>query len=95
MAYLNTTNYSTRFMDGNKCDDVFDIMVDNYSMMDVCNSSIDFCEAIFSNGFIFAMENGMMPILGSEMCTFESKHEQEYHHVIFEDKCYVMYFKEA
>jgi hypothetical protein len=83
-------------MDGNKTTEVFELMCEEYGMNAMCcETQFDYEEAIFSNGFIHAMENGMMPILGSEREEHERKrNNEEYHHFIHEGECYVVYFKE-
>lgn len=91
---MKTREITTRFMRANKTDEVFDMMVEEFGMPEMCNAKIDFNEALFSNGFIYACENGMMPILGSEKETFENTGDQEYHHLIFNEVCYSVFFKE-
>jgi len=91
---MKTRQVNTRFMQGNldvECE-IFDIMVNEYGMSEVCNSGINFEDAIYSNRFIEAIENGSIPCLelvdNSEMI----RGEKEYHHVIIDDVCYKMYF---
>lgn len=89
---MKTTKVHTRFMDGNKTTEVFDILSEHYGMNVVCNHKIDYEAAIFSNGFINAIEDGLIPILGSEHESFKQKQDKEYHHFILNDECYVVYF---
>lgn len=92
---MTTRKVTTRFMQGNKTEEVFDILADEYGMGAVCCDEIDWCEAIFSNGFILAMESGMMPILGSQEISIGGrKNDVEFHHIIFNNECYKIYFKE-
>ena len=90
---METRKANTRFMNGNIDVEgvIFDLLVDNYGMSEVCNSIISFDEAIYSDGFILAIENGKIPELGIvENC--KKNTSKEYHHVIYNDECYVMYF---
>ena len=92
---MTTTDITTRFMRGNKTPEVFEEMSCVYGMGELCNHFIDYDQAIFSDGFISAMENDMMPILGSEKQTGRHNHgDKEYHHLISNDVCYVVYFTE-
>lgn len=91
---MKTLEITTRFMIANKTDEIFDEMASHYGMDVICSQAVDFEEALFSNGFINAMENDLIPILGSEHLAHEQKSEQEYHHFILNDKCYVIYFEE-
>lgn len=81
-------------MEGNKDKEgvIFDLLVSSYGMSSVCNSDIDFDEAIYSNGFINAIERGLIPILDSVEESFKMKKECEYHHLMFNNECYIMYF---
>lgn len=80
-------------MDANKTIEVFDIMADYYGMSEVCNDEIDYCDALFSNGFIYAMENGLIPILGSQTTVGGARMYGESHHLIFDGECYLVDFK--
>jgi len=95
----NIRKVSTRFMDGNIDLDgcIFSLLVDEYGMSEVCKNKneIDFDEAIYSNGFIHAIEEGMIPMLNEIAPSFESKIDGEYHHFIHKEECFVMYFKEV
>jgi hypothetical protein len=96
LVEIQTTTVNTRFMNANKSDDVIDILEDHYGSSELYNGEIDFCEALFSNGFILAMENGLIPVLGThELAHKRINGGQEYHHFIFEDKCYHIFFTEA
>lgn len=82
-------------MQGNKTSEVFDLMADHYGMGVVCSDEIDWSEAIFSDGFILAMDSDLMPILGShEVSLGARKNDTEFHHIIFNDECYKVYFEE-
>lgn len=91
---METRKINTRFMQGNKTSEVFDLMADHYGIFEVCESKIDYSEAIFSDGFILAMERDMMPILGSEEISFTGRKYGEFHHLIYNDECYKVYFEE-
>jgi len=91
---MKTEKINTRFMQGNKDIDceIFDIMIDNYGHEKVLlENDINFEDAIYSNGFIHAIENGLIPTL-ELISSIESKRPQEYHHIIINDECYIMYF---
>jgi len=93
---LRTRKKQTRFMNGNIDVDgvIFDILVDNYGMSEVCSSNFDAENAIYSDGFIRAVESGKIPTLELH---FTDSHRffndlEEYHHVIINDECYNVYF---
>lgn len=91
---METLKVNTRFMQGNKTDEIFDILSNEYGMGVVCSSKIDWCESIFSNGFILAVESGMIPILGTEKISdYKNRNGKEFHHFIFNDECYIIYFE--
>ncbi len=80
-------------MQGNKCDQMIDILADEYGMGAICNHEIDFAEALYSDGFINAVENGLIPNINDvDDCTSNKKGDKEYHHIIINDKCFIMYF---
>ena len=82
----------TRSMDANRTEIVFDILVEKYGMDKVCFDEIDWLEALFSNGFMLAIKEGLTPELGSHKLSGESKYCGEYHHLISNEICYVIYF---
>ena len=92
---MKTRNTKTRFMNGNIDVDgeVFDILSSEFGMAAVCECEIDFDDAIYSDGFVHAIENGLVPQIDTISKSFESKKEGEYHHLIYNDECYVIYFK--
>lgn len=49
-------------------------------------------DIIYSDGFISAVENGLVPSLENIQEAFLPKTNKEYHHFIFEDECYIAYF---
>ena len=50
-------------------------------------------DIIYSDGFVHAIEMGLFPELEIHE-SFLAKRDQEYHHLIVKDKCYVAYFNE-
>jgi len=92
---ISTRKVNTRFMSGNLDidGDIFNILVDKYGMKKIVHHIINYNEAIYSDGFIRAMENGKTPILDSEVESYKPKSEGEYHHLIYDDICYVVYFE--
>ena len=71
---MEVQKINTRFMRGNKTDGVFDLLADHYGMPEVCSNEIDFCECIYSDGFIRAIEqDNLIPVLGSHQLNEESK----------------------
>jgi len=92
---MTTQKVKTQFMMGNKTSEVFELMAEKYDWSQLCNHTIEYDQAIFSDGFIAAMERGQMPILGTEKESGTNRHgNQEYHHLIDNDVCYVVYFTE-
>ena len=87
---------STRFMDANKDVNavVLNVLIDYYGMSAVFNSEFDWEECLYSNGFVHAIQQGLVPVLGTESESFKPKRDGEYHHFISNDECYVVYFKE-
>lgn len=75
---------------------IFDILVEEHGMKEVCSSNFDTDNAIYSNGFISAIKDGKIPML--ELHSTDSHRTfnelEEYHHVIINDECYNVYFKE-
>jgi len=83
---LKTKKIQTRFMEGNICDEM-------YYISD--NLNFDFDNAIYSNGFIAAVKNGLVPDFDTLIISNKSsnnKSNQEYHHVIIGDICYIVFF---
>lgn len=81
-------------MNGFFCDEMYNILVDYYSNHEVAHHPIVFEEAIYSQGFVSAVERGLKPEISQYHEAHLSKSEKEYHHIIFNDTCYVMYFSE-
>jgi hypothetical protein len=94
---LNTRNKKTRFMNGNidLDGDILNILIENYGQKEVMLSDFDTDNAIYSDGFIDAIEAGKIPTL--ELHTTDSHRHfnelEEYHHVIINDECFNVYFK--
>ena len=94
---LNIRKKQTRFMNGNIDVDgiIFDILVDEYGMKEVVFSDFDTDNAIYSDNFILAIKRGAIPTLKlypTDSYRFHNDLE-EYHHVIINDECYNVYFK--
>jgi len=83
---------NTRFMQGNKDNEgiVLDVLLNAYGKAAIL-SDIDFDNAIYSNGFISAIENGLIPELNT-IPSYLPKKDKEYHHIIINDECFIMYF---
>lgn len=96
---LNTRNKSTQLMNGNIDIDgtILDILAENHGHGAVYSCGWDPCEAIYSDGFIEAIEGGKTPML--ELFPTDSHRHyselEEYHHVIINDECFNIYFKDA
>jgi len=90
---MKTQKINTRFMNGNKDveGEIFSLLCSEYGTGNVLNSEIDFDNAIYSDNFIFAIESGLIPVLELKP-SFEAKKDAEYHHLIINDECFVMYF---
>jgi hypothetical protein len=95
--YIKTRNIKTPRMAGNIDLDgcIFDILVENYGQQKVLLSDFDTDKAIYSNGFISAVERGLIPTLDLfDTDSYRAYNElEEYHHVIIGDRCYNVYFK--
>jgi len=94
---MKTRTVNTRFMRGNIDVDghIFNVLANEYGMSKVCASDFDTDTAIYSDGFIDAIEDGKTPVLElfpTDSHRFYSKYT-EYHHVIIDDTCYNIYFK--
>jgi hypothetical protein len=90
---MKTRKVNTRFMTGNidvECV-IYDIMANTYGMMVICECGIDFEDAIYSDGFIYAIESGLIPEL-EIVKNYDKRGDQEYHHLIINDECFRMYF---
>ena len=90
---------NTQFMSGNIDLDgcIFDILVENYGQQKVLLSDFDTDKAIYSDGFISAIEKGLIPTLDlfdTDSHRFYNE-LKEYHHVIIGDRCYNVYFKKV
>lgn len=91
---MKTLKISTRFMNGNLDVEnvIFDILCDNYSKKEVFESIFGNDDIIYSDGFILAIENGLIPDITRVEESFETKKIGEYHHIILNDKCFSVYF---
>lgn len=71
---------------------IFDLLVDNFGMKEVCECGISFDDVIFSDGFINSINCGRLPVELKVYESFLPKKDNEYHHVIINNECFVMYF---
>ena len=94
---INTKNTATRFMNGNIDLDgeILNILINEYGQKEVLFSDFDTDNAIYSDGFIKAVENGKTPTLKLHSTDSHRVYNEleEYHHVIINDECYNVYFK--
>lgn len=94
---MRTRKVQTRFMNGNIDIDnvIYDLLIDEYGHGAVYSSDFDTDNAIYSDGFIRAIENGKVPML--KLSPLDSKwfynENEEYHHVIINNECYNVHFK--
>jgi hypothetical protein len=101
-VYFENTPYQMQevkisFMNGNKDLDglVYDTLCENYSQKDLLKCNINFDDAIYSNGFIDAIINGLVPNLELHSTVSNAGYLQdEYHHIFIGEKCFKMYFTE-
>jgi hypothetical protein len=92
---MTTEKVHTDYMVGNRTSEVFELMTEKYDWSEMCNHHIDYDQAIFSDGFISAIKRGQLPILGTEKESGTNLHGgKEYHHLISDGVCYVVYFTE-
>jgi hypothetical protein len=96
---LKTRNKETRFMNGNIDIDgeILNILINEHGQKAVYSSDFDTDNAIYSDGFISAIEEGKIPMLELHSTDSQRRFNQleEYHHVIINDECYNVYFKDA
>lgn len=74
---------------------ILDILIEEHGQIEVMNSEFDTDNAIYSDGFISAIEDGKIPMLElypTDSHRFSNELE-EYHHVIINDECFNVYFK--
>lgn len=94
---MNTRKKHTRFMIGNIDLDgyISDVLIAEYGLKAVLSSDFDLDNAIFSDGFIKAVESGKIPTLDLYPTDSHRYYNDlnEYHHVIINDECYNVYFK--
>ena len=96
MIQVNTRSKRTRFMNGNIDVDgeIFDILVNEYGMKKILESNFDTDNAVYSDGFIRAIEEGKVPTLELHPTDSHRFYNElsEYHHVIINDDCFNVYF---
>jgi len=90
---MNTYTYRNGSMNAHRTSEVFEAMEEHYGMAAMCADEFDYEEAAFSAGFIHAVKQGRIPVLGSHL-EFHDGRAQEYHHAILGDVCYTIYFHE-
>ncbi len=94
---MKTRKTNTRFMHGNIDIDgiVCDILTNEYGHSDFYSSDFDTDNAVYSDGFICAVEERKTPTLEPFPTDSHRFHNdlEEYHHVIINDECYNVYFK--
>lgn len=91
---FDTRTIKTRFMKGLICSEMYNILAYYYSNREIAHHPISFEDAIYSQGFINAVERGLIPEIYEYHEAHLRKQDKEYHHIIDNDTCYVMYFKE-
>ena len=94
---MKTRKQETRFMNGNIDMDgeIMNILINEHGQKAVLMSDFDTDNAIYSDGFIAAIESGKIPMLElhpTDSHRFYNEFE-EYHHVIINDECFNLYFK--
>lgn len=90
---MKTKEINTRSMQGLKDVDgeIFNILCSHYSMDEIFESKIADEDAIYSRGFINAIEMGLIPTL-EVVSNHALKGDIEYHHFILNDECYCALF---
>lgn len=93
---FNFKKKQVSFMNGNVDLDglVNDILIETHGVKAFVESGIDFDNAIYSDGFLDAIEDGLVPTLELHKNTHKAGYIQdEYHHICINGDCYKMYFK--
>ncbi len=74
---------------------ILDILMEEYGQREVLMSDFDTDNAIYSNGFIQAIEDGKIPMLELHKTDSHRFYNDlnEYHHVIISNECFNVYFK--
>jgi len=94
---MKTIAVPTRFMNAQRDVDgvIVDILVEKYGAKEVLlDTNIDWDAALFSSGFIHAIESGLTPVLSSiKKEEIHIAENFEYHHLLTEDFCYKVYFE--
>ena len=91
---MKTRKIETRFMIGNLDVDgeIFSTLCENYTQSEIFNSLLGSEDVVYSDGFVRAIENGLVPCLDTICESCLPKKDAEYHHFINNDVCYVAYF---
>ena len=91
---MKTREINTRFMTGHQDVDgeIMDLLLNEYGTQ-VYDLGISFDECIYSTRFIAAVESGLIPDINRIEPAHAAKKYGEYHHFIYNDECFTMYFK--
>ena len=91
---MKTQKIKTRFMSGNIDVEgvISDILCNEYGCGVVYGLGFSFDDAIYSDGFISAIESGLIPNINKIELSFKARKSGEYHHIIINDECYNVYF---
>ena len=92
---MRGTNQSgTISRNGTATTKVFEALVEEHGIGVVCDHTIDYESARFSNAFMAAVSKGLLPILGTEEQGRPSQPGRHYHHMIIDGEVWVAYFPE-
>lgn len=80
-------------MNGKKINNIIDLLSENYNIAEIFGCEIDFEEAVYSSGFVNALEEGLVPDLSRIYPSFTPTYYGEYHHLMYNNECYKVYFK--
>jgi hypothetical protein len=83
----------SRFYEDLECF-IDELLTNEYGYDAVMNFEIDFCDALYSSGFIFAINEGGIPRIEKIQLSGAALRGGEYHHLYYNDTCYVVYFNE-
>lgn len=77
--------------------EILNILCDEHGQREAIFSDFDTDNAVYSDGFIAAVEEGKIPMLDLHPTDSHRKYNdlEEYHHVIINNECFNVYFKDA